>query len=130
MKLMHGLIERGFGVSRHAICTEDGKPLAMTAENVEKLVARWNEAEEPVARLVGGNWVQVPRSYFDELQERIEMLNHVALSAIALKMNIENGFPPTLHALNRDLALFQVRFGGVVEMAGKAAVAMEEQNSK
>jgi trimethylamine:corrinoid methyltransferase-like protein len=60
------------------------------------------------------------------LTERIEMLNHIALSAIALKLNIESGFPPTLHALNRDLALYQARFGGVVEMVGKAAVAMDE----
>jgi len=64
------------------------------------------------------------RSY-EELEERIRMLNDIALSAICLKMNIEHGFPPTLDALNRDLGAYQRRFGGVVEMIGKAAVAME-----
>lgn len=38
-------------------------------------------------------------------EERIRKLTDVALSAMALKMNIDHGFvPPPLHALNRDLS--------------------------
>jgi hypothetical protein len=48
-----------------------------------------------------------------ELEERNEMLNHIALSAVALKLNLELGVVgnPSLHALNRDLSLFTARFG-------------------
>jgi hypothetical protein len=49
---------------------------------------------------------------FKELLERNRMLSDIALSAVCLKLNIENGFPPTLDALNRDLAAFERRFGG------------------
>jgi hypothetical protein len=62
----------------------------------------------------------------EELEERSRMEADIALSAICLKLNIEHGFPPRLDALNRDLAAFQSRFGGVVEVVGKAAVAMDE----
>ena len=49
----------------------------------------------------------------EELEERNRMLSDIALSAVALKLNIEHGFKPSLHALNRDLDAFQRRFGGV-----------------
>ncbi len=53
----------------------------------------------------------------EELRERNRMLTDIALSALALKLNIEHGFtPPPLHALNRDLDTFQRRFGGIIEM--------------
>jgi hypothetical protein len=49
----------------------------------------------------------------EEMQERIRMLNDIALSAIGLKMQIEIGIKePSLHALNRDLDAYKRRFGG------------------
>lgn len=57
--------------------------------------------------------ITITKKEFDELLERIQMLNDIALSALCLKMNIENGFPPRLDALNRDLGMFQRRFGEV-----------------
>jgi len=45
VKLMHGVIDRGLGRMAHAVCTEDGRPLVMTAENVERLVNCWNSFE-------------------------------------------------------------------------------------
>jgi hypothetical protein len=68
-------------------------------------------AKKPRGRR-GMAWVQIPRSGFEELHERIRMLNDIALSAIALKIRIEHGFPPTLDALNRDLDAYQRWFGG------------------
>jgi hypothetical protein len=45
------------------------------------------------------------KSEIELLKEEIELLHRIALSAVALKINIEAGFiPPSLHALNRDLA--------------------------
>lgn len=64
----------------------------------------------------------------EDLRERNRMLNDIALSAIALKMNIENGFTPSLYALNRDLEAFQRRFGfGSVKkvLNGDVAQAVE-----
>lgn len=51
----------------------------------------------------------------EELLERNRLLTDIALSALALKINIEHGFPPALHALNRDLAAFERRFGGLIQ---------------
>jgi hypothetical protein len=55
--------------------------------------------------------VSIDADRYDEMLDRIRMLSDIALSAVALKLNIENGFSPSLHALNRDLATFQARFG-------------------
>jgi hypothetical protein len=65
-------------------------------------------------------WVNIRKSTHDELLERNRMLSDIALSAICLKMNIENGFPPHLHALNRDIGAFQRRFSAM-PMNAKAA---------
>lgn len=62
-----------------------------------------------------------------ELEERNRMLSDIALSAVALKLMIEHGFTPQLYALNRDLAAFQLRFGGIVEAIGSAAAAMDAE---
>ena len=59
--------------------------------------------------------VVMPAADYDELLERKRMLSDIALSAIALKMNIEHGLPPLLDALNRDLDAFQRRFGGLLK---------------
>lgn len=48
-----------------------------------------------------------------DLAERGMMLSQIALAALALKINIELGLPPALHALNRELEAFEKRFGGV-----------------
>jgi hypothetical protein len=53
------------------------------------------------------------REEFEELRERNRMLSDIALSAVCLKLNIENGFTPTLHALTRDLDAFDRRFGKI-----------------
>jgi len=50
-----------------------------------------------------------------EILERNRMLSDIALSAACLKLNIEHGFKPSLHALNRDLAAFDRRFGGNID---------------
>lgn len=42
MRLMHGYMDRFMGRGTHAVCTEDGKPLEMTAENVDRIVDGWN----------------------------------------------------------------------------------------
>lgn len=55
----------------------------------------------------------ITAALIEELVERNQMLSDIALSAIALKLNIEHGFPPSLHALQRDLDAFHRRFGGV-----------------
>jgi hypothetical protein len=54
-------------------------------------------------------------SDYEELLERIRLLNNIALSAVALRISIEAGFKPDLHALSRDLDAYQRRFGGVLE---------------
>jgi hypothetical protein len=46
-----------------------------------------------------------------EILERNRMLSDIALSAVALKLNIEHGGKPYLHALKRDLDAFSRRFG-------------------
>jgi hypothetical protein len=104
VKLMHGYLDRGHGHGTHAICAEDGTPLEMTAENVERIVNLWNFAD--VSK--------------EELAERNRILSDIALSAVALKLNIEHGFPPHLHALERDLAAFSARFGGAIVKSGAA----------
>jgi hypothetical protein len=116
---MHGYRDRGLGRSTHAVCTEDGVLLEMTAENVEELVncANWRYAAEPGIT----HWEECWRDHYvcamrhiAELTERNRMLSDVALSAVALKLNLEHGFPPSLHALNRDLAAHARRFGHLV----------------
>jgi hypothetical protein len=52
--------------------------------------------------------------------ERNHLLSDIALSALAMKLNIEHGFPPTLHALNRDLDAFNRRFGGIANGVKKS----------
>jgi hypothetical protein len=116
---MHGYMDRGHDHGTHAICTEDGKPLEMTAENVEEIVNRSNSrylAEPGIT-----HWEECWRDHYicamrriAELTERNQMLTHIALSAVALKLNLEHGFTPSLHALNRDLSLFAVRFGHIM----------------
>ena len=54
----------------------------------------------------------------EELVERNQLLTDIALSAICLKLNIEHGFEPHLHALNRDLDAFARRFGDINERSG------------
>jgi hypothetical protein len=49
---------------------------------------------------------------YEELAERNRMLSDIALSAIALKLNIEHGYEPTLHVLTRYLDAYTARFGG------------------
>lgn len=50
----------------------------------------------------------------EELTDRIRMLNDIALSAVALKLNLEHGITaPSLHALNRDLNAYQKKYEGV-----------------
>lgn len=98
MKLLHGYLDRGHGHGSHAICTDDGNPLEMTAENVERLINLWNNAD--VTK--------------EELVERNHLLANIALSAVALKLNIDHGFNPSLHAINRDLSAFSRRFGGII----------------
>jgi hypothetical protein len=98
-KLMHGVKDRGLGRTTHALCTPDGMPLVMTAENVERIVNLWNSAD--ISK--------------EELVERILLLTDSALSALCLKLNVEH-FPekvPPLDALNRDLDAFTRRFGGM-----------------
>jgi hypothetical protein len=94
---MHGYMDRGHGHGTHAVCTEDGKPLEMTLENVEEVVRRSNHHEE--------------------LAERNRMLSDIALSAVGLKLNLEHGLPPTLDALNRDLDAFDARFKSALDVA-------------
>jgi excisionase family DNA binding protein len=49
-----------------------------------------------------------------ELHEQNRMLREIALSAIAMMVNVESGFvPPPLHAIKRDLAAYTRRFGPV-----------------
>lgn len=60
------------------------------------------------AALAGGSAARV-----DDLEERIQFLNNIALSAVGLKVTIEAGLWPTLDALNRDLDAFQRRYGEV-----------------
>lgn len=50
-------------------------------------------------------------SSLNDLLERNRLLSSIALSAVALKMNLEHGFTPSLYALERDLAAFHRRFG-------------------
>lgn len=109
-KLMHGYMDRGLGHGTHAICNEEGDPLEMTAENVERIVNLWNLADASK----------------DELVERNRLLTDIALSAVCLKLNIENGFPPHLHALNRDLGAWAQRFGGIIHDDGTG----EEKRSR
>lgn len=109
MKLMHGYQDRGHDHGTHAICTEDGDPLEMTSENVQRIVNLWNFAD------MGK----------DELIERNRLLTDIVLSAVALKLNIEHGFPPNLHALKRDLDTWSRRFGGVIH---ESQAAKETQN--
>ena len=59
--------------------------------------------------------VVLSQNDYNELQERLRMLSDIALSATCLKLNLDHGFKPSMHALNRDLAAFQARFGGVHE---------------
>jgi hypothetical protein len=50
-----------------------------------------------------------------ELEERIRLLNEIALCAVALVINVEAGFnPPPVDALKRDLNAYRTRFGEVV----------------
>lgn len=100
MTLMHGYLDRGHGHGTHAICDATGEPLEMTKENVEGLVSRWNYFEANPDML--------------ELLERNRLLTDIALSALALKINIEYGFTPRLYSLDRDLGAFMRRFGAVV----------------
>jgi len=58
--------------------------------------------------------VVVSREAFKDMQDRIRLLTDIALSAVALKLNIEHGFEPHLNALNRDLAAHNKRFGGII----------------
>jgi hypothetical protein len=61
--------------------------------------------------------VVMGRRDYDELMERNRLLSDIALSAIALKLNFENGFPPRLDALNRDLDAFDARFKSALNVA-------------
>jgi hypothetical protein len=93
MRLMCGVLDKG----EHILCTEDCKPLEMTAENAAEIVKRWNYFET--------------QATMKELMDRNSLLSDIALSAIALKLNIEHGFQPNLYALKRDLLAFHRRFG-------------------
>ena len=73
---------------------------------------------------------RVKKAEVEELLERNRMLSDIALSAVALKLNIENGFPPHLHALNRDLAAFSARFGGIVSSGLKERKPSIERNKR
>lgn len=63
---------------------------------------------------------------FDDMRERIRLLSDIALSALALKMNIEHGFLPALDALNRDLAAFERRFGHIQIEGAKDDIAQRD----
>lgn len=56
-----------------------------------------------------------------ELEERVQMLTDIALSALALKLTIEHGFTPSLHALDRDIDAYAARFGPLAGHALKTA---------
>jgi hypothetical protein len=59
--------------------------------------------------------VSIAKEELDNLQERVRLLSDIALSALCLKLNIEHGFTPVLHALDRDLRAFRMRFGDLSE---------------
>ena len=102
MKLMHGYMDRGHGHGTHAVCDEEGNPLEMDAANVAEIVSRWNYFEINTSN--------------KDLLDRMRLLTDIALSALAMKLNVEYGFnPPPLHAIKRDLNAFQRRFGGLIK---------------
>ena len=74
--------------------------------------------------------MQIDSEKYEELWQRIQMLSDIALSAIALKLNIEHGLPPNVHALDRDLAAYQARFVGIISTAWQGGVVANEPRSQ
>lgn len=66
-----------------------------------------------------------PQMEIAMLREQVRLLKDIALSACALKINIEHGATqPPLHALKRDLAAYAARFS---RPANYAQLTAQEQ---